>query len=175
MKKIMLVVGLCLGVANHVSAQNTSTTVVTSPAVPAVVTVLTQAQIDTLVAQCAVSSAECRLAASRLLMAANRAGFSAIQFNELAVSITGALVRAAVVNPNLRINLSSAILDISASTSSEFALLSPSLRGSLEDVSFLVRLGRASQVDLTAVASVIRTVPIPPVPLPSGGQNGSPS
>jgi hypothetical protein len=181
MKKLCLVVGVCLGLATQSGAQvsgtqgNTTTTVVTSPAVPAVVTVLTQAQIDSLIGQC-TTTVGCSAAVNELLAVAARSGASATQFNELAVSITGALVRAVVANPSLRSSVTFAIVSIVADRSpSEFVLLSPRLRTSLDNVARLVQLGRAAQVDMTAVASAIQTVPTRPVPLPTGGQNGSPS
>jgi hypothetical protein len=180
MKKLCLVVGVCLGLATQSGAQvsgtqGNTTTVVTSPAVPAVVTVLTQAQIDSLIGQC-TTTVGCSAAVNELLAVAARSGASATQFNELAVSITGALVRAVVANPSLRSNVTFAIVSIVADRSpSEFVLLSPRLRTSLDNVARLVQLGRAAQVDMTAVASAIQTVPTRPVPLPTGGQNGSPS
>jgi hypothetical protein len=180
MKKLCLVVGVCLGLATQSGAQvsgtqGNTTTVVTSPAVPAVVTVLTQAQIDSLIGGC-TTTVGCSAAVNELLAVAARSGASATQFNELAVSITGALVRAVVANPSLRSNVTFAIVSIVADRSpSEFVLLSPRLRTSLDNVARLVQLGRAAQVDMTAVASAIQTVPTRPVPLPTGGQNGSPS
>jgi hypothetical protein len=124
--------------------------------------VLTQEQIDALIAACAAGT--CGDAMQAFLAAS---GLTGAALDELIASVSTALVQAAAANPALAAQVASG-LQVAASNAS------PALATSLAAVVTAVASGNAASVDLTAVASAAAPAPTP-APAPAVGADGSPS
>jgi hypothetical protein len=139
----------------------------TQPLPDAAAVVVTQDQIDAIIASCAAGN--CGEAVQEFLAAS---GLSGAALDELISTVAGALVQAAAANPALAAQVAAGLQVAASNASSDFAAV-------LAQVASAVASGNAASVDFTAIASVFArplAVPVPPVPpAPTGGNNGSPS